>query len=99
VWPDVQRVGHTASKKPICWRSNEGYVQQDEIRRQYQRGKKYRERNATEIAEEKLNAEQMHDWLEKDERLDKTNKEVQNLMRAVQNRARHVRKHEKNPDY
>jgi hypothetical protein len=41
----------------------------------------------------------MYDWLEADKTLDKQDKGVQNLMRAVQNRARHVRKHEKNPDY
>jgi hypothetical protein len=46
----------------------------------YQIGKKYRERNTTEIAEEKTNAEQMYDWIKKDERLDKLDKEVQNLM-------------------
>jgi hypothetical protein len=65
---------------------------------QYQRGKKYRERSAKEIAQEKLNAEQMFDWLEADKTLDKSDKGVQNLMCAVQNRARHVRKHEKNTD-
>jgi hypothetical protein len=59
---------------------------------QYQRGKKYRERDAKEIAQEKLNAEQMYDWIDKDPRMDKTDKGVQNLMRAVQNRTRHVRK-------
>jgi hypothetical protein len=41
----------------------------------------------------------MYDWLDKDETLDKQDPGVQNLMRAVQNRARHVMKHEKNPDY
>jgi hypothetical protein len=65
----------------------------------YQIGRKYRERSATEIAQEKMNAEQMYDWIDKDECLNKADKEVQNLMRAVQNRARHVRKVEKNPDY
>jgi hypothetical protein len=76
-----------------------GCVQHDAFGDQYQRGKKFRERDAKEIAQEKLNAEEMYDLLDKDERMDKTDKGVQNLMRAVQNRERHVRKHEKNPDY
>jgi hypothetical protein len=41
----------------------------------------------------------MYDLLEADKTLDKGDKGVQNLMRAVQNRGRYVRKHEKNPDY
>jgi aspartyl/asparaginyl beta-hydroxylase (cupin superfamily) len=64
----------------------------------YQIGKKYRERSATEIAEEKRNEEQKYDWIEKLD-LDKSDKGVKNLMFAVQNRAKHVKKHEKNPDY
>jgi hypothetical protein len=43
---------------------------------QYQRWKKYRERSAKEIAQEKLNAEQMYDWLESDKTLDKSDKGV-----------------------
>jgi ribosomal protein S15P/S13E len=66
---------------------------------QYQRWKKYRERSATEIAQEKQNAEQMYEWLENDDSLDKKDKRVQNLMRVMQNLAKHVKKHEKNPDY
>jgi predicted Zn-ribbon and HTH transcriptional regulator len=65
----------------------------------FQIGKKYRERSATEIAQEKANAEEMYNLLEKDTTLDHSKKEVQNLMRVVQNRARHVRKHEKNFNY
>jgi hypothetical protein len=65
----------------------------------YQIGKKYRERDATEIAQEMVNAEEMYDLLDKDESLNKSDKGVQNLMRAVQIRARHVKKVEKNPDY
>jgi hypothetical protein len=53
---------------------------------QYQIGKKYRERSADEIAQEKANAEEMYDLLNKDESLNKADKGVQNLMRAVQNR-------------
>jgi hypothetical protein len=41
----------------------------------------------------------MYDCLDKDESLDKKDKKVQNMMRAVQNQARHVKKHEKNSDY
>jgi hypothetical protein len=50
---------------------------------QYQIGKKYRERNAEEIAQEKRNAEEMYDLLKADETLDKQDKGVQNLMCAV----------------
>jgi hypothetical protein len=41
---------------------------------QYQIGKKYRERSATEIAQEKANAEEMYDLLNKDESLNKADK-------------------------
>jgi hypothetical protein len=41
----------------------------------------------------------MYDWLENDDSFDKKDKRVQNLIGAVQNRARNVKKHEKNPDY
>jgi hypothetical protein len=52
---------------------------------QYQRGKKYREKDVKEIQQEKTNAEQMYVWIDKDESLNKSDKGVQNLMRAVQN--------------
>jgi hypothetical protein len=40
----------------------------------------------------------MYDWL-KNSNLDKIDQGVENLMHAVQNQTRHVRKFEKNPDY
>jgi hypothetical protein len=41
----------------------------------------------------------MYAALEKDENLDRDKKEVQNLMGAVENRARHVPTYEQNYDY
>jgi hypothetical protein len=66
---------------------------------QYQIGKKYRERNAEEIAQEKTNAEEMYDLLNKDESLDKTDKGMKNLMYTVHNLTRRIPKHEKNCYY
>jgi hypothetical protein len=65
----------------------------------YEIGRKYRNRSADEINRERQNALEMYKKLEEDKDLDHGKKEVQNLMLAVQNRARHVPKHEQNYDY
>jgi hypothetical protein len=63
---------------------------------QYEIERKYRNQSADEINRERDNALEMYVALEKDENLDRDKKEVQNLMRAVENRAIHVPKHEMN---
>jgi hypothetical protein len=66
---------------------------------QFEIGRKYRNRSADEIKRERDNALEMYKKLEEDKDLDHGKKEVQNLMWVVQNRARHVPKHETNYDY
>jgi hypothetical protein len=75
-----------------------GCVQQHEIRRAVlDREEVQRPKRDGNTGKEK-NTEQMYDWIENPD-LDKKDKGVQNLMHAAQNWARHVKKHEKNPDY
>jgi hypothetical protein len=66
---------------------------------QYQTGRKYRIRSAVKIKRERDNALEMYGMLQSDNNLDKSKKEVQNLMRAIENRTRHVPKHEEKYDY
>jgi hypothetical protein len=66
---------------------------------QYEIGRKYRNRSADEIRRERDNALEMYGMLQSDDRLDKKDKKVQNLMRAVENRVRNVPRHEQNYDY
>jgi hypothetical protein len=65
----------------------------------YKIGRKYRNRSAVEIKRERDNALEMYKKLEEDKNLDRGKKEVVILMGAMRNRATHVLKHEKNPDY
>jgi hypothetical protein len=65
----------------------------------YEIGRKYRNRSVDEIKRERDNALEMYKALEEDKSLDHGKKEVVNLMRAVQNRATHLPKHEEIYDY
>jgi hypothetical protein len=66
---------------------------------QYEIGRKYRNRIADEIRRERDNALGMYGMLQSDNNLNKSDKKVQNLMRAIENRVRHAPRHEQNYDY